>query len=121
MRSFFRGYWKSILVCTCILYLSVLHTPEKNINTFLGADKVAHLLMYLILGATLTWESLAKKSNPLKIYLTALVFPMLFGGAMELVQHLWLSQRTGDVWDVVSNCLGILIGFRLVIVISSKL
>lgn len=121
MMNFLRGYWKSIIVCICILYFSLLYTPEASLQTFSGADKFAHLLMYLILGATLTWESIAKNSNAIKLYLTAVVFPLFFGGAIELVQHSWLSQRTGDVWDMVFNCFGILIGFRLVIVISSKL
>ena len=46
---------------------------------------------------------------------------MLFGVAIELVQYLWLPQRTGDGWDILANFLGIIIGFRLVVVISSKL
>jgi VanZ family protein len=77
--------------------------------------------MYLVLGATLTWESLAKKSQTLQLYLTAIIFPMLFGVAIELAQHLWFSQRTGDGWDILANFIGIIIGFRLVVVISSKL
>ena len=119
--NFFRGYWKSILVCICIIYLSFLNISDANIHTFFGADKAVHLLMYLVLGATLTWESLAKKSKTLKLYLTAIIFPMLFGVAIELVQYLWLPQRTGDGWDILANFLGIIIGFRLVVVISSKL
>lgn len=119
--NFFRGYWKSTLVCICILYFSLLHTSEISMCTFSGADKLVHVLMYLILGIALTWESVARKASALKLYLIAIVFPMLFGVAIEIVQHLWLSQRTGDIWDIVANCLGVLIGFRLVIVISSKL
>ena len=118
--NFFRGYWKSIVVCVSILYLSVLYTPTINVSLFSGADKVIHLLMYLILGATLTWDSVVKNPSALKLYLVALLFPMVFGGAMELIQHMWIPQRAGDIWDIVANCLGVLIGFRLVIVISSK-
>lgn len=121
MTNFLRGYWKSIVVCICILYFSLLYTPDPSLQTFLGADKIVHLLMYLILGAALTWESVAKNSSALKLYLTAVVFPLIFGGAIELVQYLWLAPRTGDIWDVVVNCFGVLVGFRLVIVISSKL
>lgn len=119
--NFFRGYWKSILVCICIICLSFLNISGANVHTFSGADKAVHLLMYLVLGATLTWECLAKKSKTLQLYLTALIFPMLFGVAIELVQHFWLPQRTGDGWDILANFLGIIIGFRLVVVISSKL
>ena len=98
-----------------------MNISGANVHTFSGADKAVHLLMYLVLGATLTWESLAKKSKTLQLYLTALIFPMLFGVAIELAQHFWFPQRTGDGWDILANFLGIIIGFRLVVVISSKL
>ena len=116
-----RGYWKSIVVCIGILYVSLVRTPEVGIYTFSGADKLVHMLMYIFLAAMLTWESLTKKANSLRLWLTAILFPIFYGLAIELIQHFCLSYRTGDIWDVVANSVGVLVGFRLVIVISSKL
>lgn len=71
--------------------------------------------MYFIFSLILFYDytknttAVAKKT----IIIWAIVFPFLFGGLMELIQHLFIPYRTGSFADLFANTLGSFAAFLL--------
>lgn len=51
----------------------------------------------------------------------ALLFCVLYGGSLELMQFYVFSSRSGDVLDFIANSSGALLGFFLFSKINKKL
>jgi len=119
---FFKRYKFSIIVTLFIFYVSILKPAQlPSVPLFFGADKLIHLLMYFVLAlllnvetqrslrvpqGTLRWLSYSKP----QIFIT-LVFPVLFGGIIELLQKYFFAPRTGEWSDFAANTLGVLLAF----------
>ena len=114
-----RGYWKSTIIYLGILYISLLRTPKINLPTFIGADKYAHVVMYLVLGIALCWESLSLHYKVWQWWLFTLIIPIFYGGIIELIQEYYFPTRSGEWYDWVADCVGILIGVGIVKLINS--
>ena len=102
-----RGYWKSIVVCIGILYVSLVRDPGISLPTFVGADKWVHALMYAILGGMVCWDSIRMKMSGWRLYLITIVLPMLYGGAIEVIQEQWFAPRSGEWMDWGADCAGV--------------
>ena len=113
-----RGYWKSIVVCIGILYVSLVRDPGISLPTFVGADKWVHALMYAILGGMVCWDSMRIKMSGWRLWFTAIVLPMLYGGAIELLQEQWFAPRSGEWMDWGADCAGVIIGATSIMIIK---
>jgi len=104
---------KAILIhSTTIIYtisigvLSLVRlTNVPKLNTGFD-DKIAHFLMYALLGFLwfISLEALKKKSS-LGI---AVILAIGFGTVIEILQSLVSSYRTTEILDIVANCLGVI-------------
>jgi VanZ family protein len=99
-----------------VLMLS-LSNPESipKFVLFPHADKVVHVIMYLIL----TFLCLLNffKPNYFFFYIvSAFVLNSIIGVILELMQIRFIPGRTGDILDVVSNITGSLTGIVLFLV-----
>ncbi len=104
---------KAILIhSTTIIYtisigvLSLIRlTNVPKLNTGFD-DKIAHFLMYALLGFLwfISLEALKKKSS-LGI---AVILAIGFGTVIEILQSLVSSYRTTEILDIVANCLGVI-------------
>lgn len=110
------NYWKSILLICVIFYLSFASPSTfKDIPAFEHQDKLAHVLVYMALAAMLIFDY--KKSTPklnvnlFTFVLTCVFFPILLGGAIEIVQTLLFYPRTASWLDWLANILGVLMGW----------
>ena len=113
-----RGYWKSIVVCIGILYVSLVRDPGISLPTFVGADKWVHALMYAILGGMVCWDCMRMKMSGWRLWFTAIVLPMLYGGAIELIQEQWFAPRSGEWMDWGADCAGVIIGATSIMIIK---
>ncbi len=113
-----RGYWKSIVVCIGILYVSLVRDPGISLPTFVGADKWVHALMYAILGGMVCWDSMRIKMSGWRLWFTAIVLPMLYGGAIEVLQEQWFAPRSGEWMDWGADCAGVIIGATSIMIIK---
>jgi VanZ family protein len=68
-----------------------------------GADKAVHLLLFAALTA-----SARLRFGPSRAVLAALVG---YAAVSEVVQALLLSQRSGDLLDLVADLLGVALGW----------
>ena len=97
--------WAPILLWVLIIcWLSFSPLNMLSVKPPIGADKLAHVFMYAILGSLIVWTT-NSRSYRSKIY----VFAFLFAGGTEIIQHFFVFNRTGDVFDFISNCIGLII------------
>jgi VanZ family protein len=113
-----RGYWKSIVVCIGILYVSLVRDPGISLPSFVGADKWVHALMYAILGGMVCWDCMRMKMSGWRLWLITIVLPMLYGGAIELIQEQWFAPRSGEWMDWGADCAGVIIGATSIMIIN---
>ena len=102
----FRIYGMSIVLSLVILYLSILRSvPEIPEIQFLGADKLAHALMYFALSAVVCYELYRQRYDfsDRKMRLWGLIYPIAYGGLIELLQEYCFPPRTGDWFDWLAD------------------
>ena len=108
-------YPKSILVTILILFLS-FSSPSNfeklpNLNMFSHFDKIVHFMMYFMLAFMLLLESKNDKTNKFKptiLWLICIAFPVLLGGAIEIMQKYLFPPRTAELIDWFANIAGVL-------------
>jgi VanZ family protein len=97
-----RALWVAFAL-TILLQLIVLYVPSTPGGPGIpGFDKLVHTGVFLLpaalgilAGLHVAWLT------------TALALHAI---ASEAIQHLMLSQRSGDVWDVVADLVGVVVG-----------
>jgi VanZ family protein len=80
---------------------------------FANADKLVHFFMFFVLAIAvyLDYQQNKYASEHVAKILFCWCFPVLFGLAIEGVQHFFLPLRTGDLRDWFFDCLGYIHGF----------
>ncbi len=110
---------KKLLLTASIGYTIVLIIVSLvNLNSVpsLGSsfdDKIYHCIAYLVLA--FLWMTYFKPSS--KKYIRVIVFTcvILFGIILELIQHILNPNRTYDNYDLMANCIGVLLGTLIAI------
>mgnify|MGYP003650224507 FL=1 len=79
-------------------------------------DKIYHFIAYLGLGFLwITYLKPKKKKRNLVIVFLCLI---LFGVVLEVMQHKLNPNRTYDTYDLIANCLGVILGTLIATQIS---
>lgn len=115
-KSSILHYWRTIVVLISIFLLSILTIPSTSINKvvrFAHIDKVAHLLLYMLLGAVIYVEHKKTQTNgtnkQVSLYVL-LFFAIFYGGVIELVQMYLTTKRSGEWLDWVADIVGVIVG-----------
>ncbi len=104
-------YIPTILVAGIILYLSLMRNVHISFtDTIPYFDKIAHLLMYLALAFIFTYTMLRNQLSTTKTIILGSLLPIVYGGAIELLQEYYFSPRTGDWFDWIADTIGVVIG-----------
>ena len=113
-------YWKTILVTLIIMVLTfgsfsgLFDIPKV---TFL--DKIVHFMMYLTLTLVVMYDhhhDLKNRNKRLVFFLLCLVFPFILGIVTEILQPMFMTERFTDIYDSLSNTIGILAGWAIFVV-----
>jgi VanZ family protein len=110
-RAWLTGGW---LLVGLVVYLSLTPHPPEPLS-FSNADKLEHGFAY---GSLALWFC--------QIYLTArsrmiaMASLVGLGIGLEFVQG-WTGYRHFDVWDMVANSIGVLLGFLLARTVAGRL
>lgn len=107
-----KQYPLSITVILVVIYLSFFKPPSvPELGKIPHLDKVVHLTMYFGMSIILWFESYRKGRNTPThtAWILAFVFPILFSGAVELLQEYCTSYRGGDWLDFIANSTGVLL------------
>ena len=113
--SFIRSYRKSIIFTACILFLSFAPPSDFNgVPTFPNEDKLVHIFLYTCLTILLIFGFKNYKGstdNKLSFVLYCLLFPVILGGLVEILQPMYFAPRTAEWLDWFSDITGVLIGW----------
>lgn len=113
---FFRIYGMSIVLSLVVLYLSIIRSvPEIPELQFSGVDKLAHCLMYFALSGVVCFELYRQRYDfsDRQMRLWGLIYPIVYGGAIELLQEYCFPPRTGDWSDWLADSLGAVAAYFL--------
>lgn len=114
MLRFFRLYGLSCVVGITIFYLCIARTlPVDHVPSFEGMDKLVHGLMYVFFAGALCLDHyrLGVPFDSKRMVLMAIVFPIVYGGVIELLQENFFSPRTGEWADWLADSIGALVGY----------
>lgn len=123
MLYYIKKYPLSLLVILAVVYLSFFKPPSTDIGiTIPGIDKIVHICMYFGMSGMLWLEfKRAHRRRPAPLWHAwtgAFLCPVLFSGAIELLQTYCTTYRGGDWWDFAANAAGALlaslIGYRMI-------
>ncbi len=107
---FIRKYPLSLCIIVVVIYLSFFKPPTVDVENIPGMDKVAHVCMYFGMAGMLWVEFLRAHRNdnqPLwHAWVGALVCPVVFSGAVELLQEYCTTYRGGEWSDFLANTVG---------------
>lgn len=110
---YIKEYPFSIIIILVITYLTLSQPMEIGRLLFKGWDKFAHFAMYGTLSGVFWIEFLLKHRKKQVNYLYAMVggvlYPVLFGGFLEICQRYFTHYRSGDWWDFLSNMGGVVL------------
>ena len=113
------------LVYTVILTgVSIIERDSlPKVPIFPMQDKLAHFLAYFVL-AVLWGAFWLRRKTPafLNRFLPImLVAAFIYGTIIEVLQGEITQSRSADVYDILANCLGMLVGSSLIFYIFEKL
>ena len=118
IKIYLHTFWKSILIISGILYLSFASPSTfKDVPTFANEDKFVHLLMYAGLTGILMFDfrQYARNRNATitAFLIICILFPVLLGGIVEIIQPIYFPPRTADWFDWFSDITGVFVGWMV--------
>lgn len=102
-KSIYIALFCSIL----ILIFSLIPTQSKLLGAVENSDKILHIFSYTLLS--LTWLFYFKSINKLNIKFLLAIGIFFYGIIIEVLQSTLTTYRTGSLYDVVANIIGIFI------------
>lgn len=109
MNSFLKYNWPSILWAAFILVLCLLPGHELPSVSLWQADKIVHVLVYVVLAVLLLW-GWSKQQHYIGLYKNAgfkiLILTFCYSFGVEILQELLTTDRHFDWYDALANALG---------------
>lgn len=106
----FRYKWVAV---SWLIFISILFVlpgsafPKENFFTKIHFDKWVHIGLFFIL--VYLWRS-AYEGKPMGSIIFILVFSLTYGFAVEFVQENWVPNRSFDLYDVLADMSGAVLG-----------
>jgi VanZ family protein len=120
-----KKYWTSLIFITVILILCFINPPEVPVKLRMtNFDKLVHFLMFFGLSGIVFFDSsfrLKQKVNGWLIFGSSFLFPIAFGGIIEIVQEYMITTRSGDWMDLLFDGIGVFCGCLICLSINWKL
>ncbi|NNE56333.1 MAG: VanZ family protein [Flavobacteriales bacterium] len=111
-----RHLLPSILWTALILFLYAIpggNLPGQDFLEIIPLDKLAHFVFFMVYALILN-VGIAKQINIPRVSLRASVFTViwcvLFGSTLEMIQGTVFVDRTTDIMDLITNILGSIVG-----------
>ena len=110
MLYYIKKYPVSLVIILAVIYLSFFKPPTTDLGTIPNLDKVVHICMYFGMSGMLWLEFLRahrRDRTPMwHAWVGAFVCPVLFSGAVELLQAFCTTYRGGDLVGFPANTTG---------------
>ena len=121
---FLKQYWMSTILCGVVLYLCMMDVSSMPKAPMSNFDKLVHFLMFVAVAGVVFFESsryFRTGVSNLRMLLGVLMFPVLFGGAIELLQEYCTLARNGDWMDFLFDVYGVVSCFLVCYIINQKI
>ena len=82
--------------------------PLKNSLNLFDIEILSHILFYFSLSYLLN-KSLANDFNLVKSKPLSIIFSLIYGIVIEIIQYLFMDYRSFEIVDILSNIFGIFI------------
>ena len=107
----------SLIYLAIVAFLSLLPSKDfPQLPLFPGADKAIHICMYLGLAVLACWSMHAEVKQ--KWYYAVIFFAIGWGVMMEIFQYLMHMGRSFELFDILANSVGALIGVYIYILLA---
>ena len=110
MLYYIKKYPVSLVIILAVIYLSFFKPPTTDLGTIPNLDKVVHICMYFGMSGMLwlefLWAHRRDRTPMWHAWVGAFVCPVLFSGAVELLQAFCTTYRGGDWLDCAANTTG---------------
>jgi VanZ family protein len=87
--------------------------PDSRLFQIPHFDKIIHAGIFFILGF-LSVYGFTKQGDSTILknyaYTSAVVFCVIYGGITETIQHFFITERSGEIADILANTLGSIAG-----------
>lgn len=103
-------YWHSVLAIGVIAYGCLLRKPSYQLPPIEDGDKWVHWFAFAVLTLVMLWDSKKAKVKSWQMWTLGLVFPVVYGGLIEILQERFFYPRTGEWGDWLADCIGVLAG-----------
>ncbi len=106
--------WVAMIAFVCLSSFPAEQAPGIEIPHL---DKVIHFILYLVatlLGAAFVREQFARRLSLNSSMLRIVVFLIIYGIIIEVIQMEFTTTRSAEVYDVLANCTGILIAVAII-------
>ena len=90
-----------LVLLALFLYLGLTPSPEKSVPMF--NDKLMHFSGYFVAALSISF------AHPTRSLWLRAIFLIVFSIAIEIGQH-FMPPRSFDVFDIVANSMGVVIG-----------
>lgn len=81
-------------------------------------DKLAHIGIYFLSFLLWVFSFFQGKSNVKYLVFSVITLLLFYGMVIEVVQGRWIPDRTFDLWDIVANLTGLIIGIVVFYIIK---
>jgi VanZ family protein len=101
-----------LAICTLLLTLPGSKLPKENWLDKIGADKIVHVILFAAL--TYLWCTVFRMQGRKTLFFISFLL-LLYGIGIEFIQKHHIPNRGFDVWDIVADAGGVLLGLYLFI------
>ncbi len=98
--------WSVFVLFACLIPGKEI--PQVSFITIPHFDKIVHFSFYFILSLLFLQPS--KKPLNTLYYFADILYCLVLGIVIEFIQHHYIPNREGDVFDVLANFMGSIFG-----------
>ena len=116
-----KAYWRTILLIIVILFLIIMNINKMipgEVHLHQHFDKFAHFMMYFTLSFVFFIENYRNKNSLRKIWI--IFDTVALGIALEFMQYLLTTNRTGNIYDAIFNTFGVICGSLLFLTLKNN-
>ncbi len=119
-----KNFWPGIVWGIIIIFLSAMpgnYFPEiQRFSDWLSPDKIVHIVLYFVLCFLVLKGILKQNHHTKKSLILGLLFVVVFGGVLEILQHYLFTGRNGSIFDFLANLFGCVLSYILILYIERK-
>lgn len=115
-------FWAALLWTGVIAFFCLVQLNNVPLGEVSNLDKLVHVFFHFVLTVLcfLFFQKYTNALNSFKSIIISFLFSVFFGIGIEIAQELFTTTRHADVFDVLANLSGAILGVAVVILLDLK-